>query len=66
MAKPETIGRGQAPPLRTESRRNLAFVERLGCYDHVVTYDRIRSLSPDMPVAFVDMAGDGGIVEPPA
>jgi hypothetical protein len=40
---------------------NAAFVERLGCYDRVVTYDRIASL-PAQPAAFVDMAGDGRVV----
>lgn len=29
----------------------------LGCYDEVVTYDRIEAL-PQQPVAFVDMAGN--------
>jgi hypothetical protein len=38
---------------------NTEFVESLGCYDEVVTYDRVTSLPPDSPVAFVDMAGNG-------
>ncbi len=40
------------------SAGNADFVEKLGCYDQVVTYDRVTSLSSDMPVAFVDMAGN--------
>jgi hypothetical protein len=40
---------------------NAPFVERLGCYDRVVTYDRIASL-PAMPIVFVDMAGDGKVM----
>jgi hypothetical protein len=37
---------------------NTEFVESLGCYDEVVTYDRVTSLPPDSPVALVDMAGN--------
>ena len=52
--RPEVIG--------LTSKGNAAFVESLGCYDRVVTYDRITSLSPDTPVVFVDMAGNGATV----
>ncbi len=41
------------------SAANTDFVRALGCYDEVVTYDRVTSLRPDSPVAFVDMAGNG-------
>ena len=41
------------------SAANADFVKSLGCYDEVVNYDRISSLSTDQPVAFVDMAGNG-------
>jgi hypothetical protein len=37
---------------------NTEFVKSLGCYDEVVTYDRVTSLRSDQPVAFVDMAGN--------
>src|ERR1700737_4680010 len=37
---------------------NTEFVKSLGCYDEVVTYDRVTSLPSDQPVAFVDMAGN--------
>ena len=40
------------------SASNVAFVKSLGCYDEVVTYDRVTSLPPDSPVAYVDMAGN--------
>jgi hypothetical protein len=40
---------------------NVAFVERLGCYDQVVTYDEIASL-PTGPAAFVDMSGNAAVV----
>ena len=43
------------------SPRNVAFVEALGCYDRVLTYDDIASL-PDGPTAFVDMSGNAGVV----
>jgi len=40
------------------SAGNTRFVSSLGCYDDVVTYERITTLSSDQPVAFVDMAGN--------
>ncbi len=40
------------------SAANADFVSSLGCYDEVVTYDRVTSLPSDSPVAFVDMAGN--------
>ena len=40
------------------SAANTDFVRSLGCYDEVVTYDRVTSLPSDSPVAFVDMAGN--------
>jgi hypothetical protein len=40
------------------SAANADFVSSLGCYDEVVTYDRVTSLPSDPPVAFVDMAGN--------
>ena len=43
------------------SSGNTAFVSSLGCYDEVVTYDRVTSLPSDMPVAFVDMAGNSAL-----
>jgi len=40
------------------SAGNVDFVRSLGCYDEVVTYDRVTSLPSDTPVALVDMAGN--------
>lgn len=45
------------------SASNVAFVNSLGCYDEVVTYDRVSSLPPDSPVAYVDMAGNSALRE---
>ena len=45
------------------SASNTAFVSSLGCYDEVITYDRVTSLSADIPVAFVDMAGNSALRE---
>ncbi|HVE98560.1 MAG TPA: DUF2855 family protein [Mycobacteriales bacterium] len=39
------------------SAANLAFTERLGCYDEVLTYDDFEALPADRPTAYVDMAG---------
>jgi hypothetical protein len=43
------------------SADNTDFVRSLGCYDEVVTYDRVTSLPSDSPVAFVDMAGNSDL-----
>jgi hypothetical protein len=43
------------------SAGNADFVRALGCYDEVVTYDRIALLPPNLPVAFVDMAGNSDL-----
>jgi hypothetical protein len=45
------------------SAANAGFVGSLGCYDEVVTYDRLTSLSANAPVALVDMAGNSGLRE---
>ncbi|HEX6310641.1 MAG TPA: DUF2855 family protein [Acidimicrobiia bacterium] len=42
------------------SARNAGFVEGLGVYDRVVTYDDVAAL-PGGPAAFVDIAGDDGV-----
>ena len=42
---------------------NAGFVAALGCYDEVVTYDKVTSLSANAPVAYVDMAGNSGLRE---
>lgn len=39
---------------------NVAFVEGLGAYGRVVTYDEVASL-PDGPAAFVDIAGNAAV-----
>jgi hypothetical protein len=41
---------------------NIAFVERTGYYDRIVAYDDIAALPSDMPVVFVDMAGDAKVI----
>jgi hypothetical protein len=45
------------------SAANTDFVGSLGCYDEVVTYDRVTSMPSDRPVAFVDMAGNSALRE---
>ena len=48
------------------SSSNVGFVKSLGCYDEIVTYDDVTSLPADIPVAFVDMAGNSALREQPA
>ena len=45
------------------SASNVPFVQSLGCYDEVVTYDKVTSIPKDSPVAFVDMAGNSSLRE---
>jgi hypothetical protein len=45
------------------SAANTDFVKSLGCYDEAVTYDNVKSLPVDSPVAFVDMAGNSELRE---
>lgn len=40
------------------SPANLRFVQSLGCYDRVLAYDAATSLPADLPVVYVDMAGN--------
>ena len=45
------------------SQGNRAFVESLGIYDRVTSYDSLASLNADEPVGFVDMAGNRRVLE---
>jgi hypothetical protein len=53
---------GECVVVGLTSPRNAGFVESLGCYDEVATYDRMSSLPPKRSVVFVDMAGNGEVV----
>ena len=50
--------RGAGEVIGLTSPGNRAFVERLGCYGSVVTYDALATLSKEEGVVFVDMAGN--------
>ncbi len=50
-----------SPSSASRHAANVAFVEGLGCYDQVVTYDDIASLPPG-PAVFVDMSGNAAVV----
>ena len=51
--------RARGPVVGLTSRANREFVAGLSYYDEVVCYDELQSLSPDEPIVFVDMSGDG-------
>ncbi|MDI1463057.1 DUF2855 family protein [Catellatospora sp. KI3] len=36
---------------------NVAFTADLGCYDEVLTYDRVHDLDPDRPTVYLDLSG---------
>jgi len=56
-------GRDGIKVIGLTSASNAGFVGSLGCYDEVVTYDNLQSLPSDLPVAFVDMAGNSTLRE---
>jgi len=49
--------RGKLPSIGITSPSNVDFVNSLGCYDQVITYDDVASLSAETPSILVDMAG---------
>ncbi len=53
--------RKQVRVIGLTSAANADFVQSLGCYDDVVTYDAVTTLPSDASVAFVDMAGDSAL-----
>lgn len=55
--------RGRGEVIGLTSSGNAAFVEGLGCYDRVVPYGQIKSLSPGVKTAFVDHSGAGDVVD---
>jgi len=56
-------GRNDIKVTGLTSASNVKFVSSLGCYDDVVTYDRVTSLPAELAVAFVDMAGNSALRE---
>jgi len=44
------------------SKANRAFVEGLGLYDEVRTYDEVTSLDASIPTAYIDMSGNRGVL----
>jgi Protein of unknown function (DUF2855) len=53
--------RGDVQLVGLTSPGNVEFVERLGCYDTVLTYDTLEDLPPDEPTLYVDMSGNGAV-----
>lgn len=49
--------RGDRPAIGITSEANIAFVERLNCYDKVISYQRIQDLANNVSSILVDMAG---------
>jgi len=55
--------RKQARAVGLTSAPHRAFVEGLGLYDEVLTYDDLAHLSPNTPTVLVDMAGSAGLLQ---
>jgi len=54
--------RGGAKVVGLTSPRNVAFVEALGFYDAVVTYEDLATAPMATPAVFVDFAGDAAVL----
>ncbi|MEM6935177.1 MAG: DUF2855 family protein [Pseudomonadota bacterium] len=54
-------GRSDVACIGLTSAGNVAFTEGLGCYDQVVSYDELETLDAEMPVVYVDIAGNGSL-----
>jgi hypothetical protein len=53
--------RGGIEVIGLTSPGNAAFVEGLGFYDRVVPYGKIAALQADLPIVYVDMAGNAQV-----
>ncbi len=40
---------------------NVAFCESLGCYDQIITYDKLESLGSALPCTYIDYAGNAAL-----
>lgn len=54
-------GRPDVRAIGLTSERNRAFVERLGLYDRVATYDEVGALDSSVRTGVVDMAGNAEV-----
>ncbi|HEY8518423.1 MAG TPA: DUF2855 family protein [Candidatus Binatia bacterium] len=54
--------RGACRVVGLTSPANVAFVERVGCYDQVLAYGSIAKLPKDEPIVLVDMAGNAEVI----
>lgn len=48
----------QVPLVGLTSPSNRRFVEGLGCYDRVMTYDQVEQIGADKPMTYVDFSSD--------
>lgn len=54
-------GNSSARIVGLTSAGNISFVEGLGCYDAVTSYDGVRDLDAGRPTVYVDFAGNAGL-----
>jgi hypothetical protein len=54
--------KGRVEVVGVTSSAHVGFVERLGFYDRVVTYDALESLAAGVPCVYVDMAGNSAVL----
>jgi hypothetical protein len=54
-------GAGGAKTVGLTSPGNVAFTQRLGCYDQVLGYDAVATLPAEVPTVYVDFSGSVGL-----
>jgi hypothetical protein len=54
-------GRDDVELVAITSAHNAGFVESLGCYDKVASYDALEALDRDVPTAYIDFSGDNDL-----
>ena len=50
--------RGEVEVIGLTSAANVRFVQKLGCYDRVLAYEDLATLPGDLPVVYLDIAGN--------
>ncbi len=56
-------GTSDARIIGLTSEKNQAFVQRLGCYKSVATYEELASIDAGIPTLYIDFSGDDALRE---
>ncbi len=59
----KTLSKGPVELIGLTSPGNIAFAAGLGVYDRVIAYGDVAQLDPAVRSVFIDMSGDGALIE---